>query len=54
MRKTLLGELSAEFAVSMILILFGCGVVAQVVTTPDGSLGDHDSIPLTGGTESHG
>jgi glycerol uptake facilitator protein len=28
----------------MILILFGVGVVAQVVTTPDGSLGDHDSI----------
>ena len=28
----------------MILILFGVGVVAQVVTAPDGSLGDHDSI----------
>jgi glycerol uptake facilitator protein len=28
----------------LILILFGCGVVAQVVTSPDGSLGDHDSI----------
>src|ERR687889_51722 len=44
MRKTLLGELSAEFAGTMILILFGVGVVAQVVTNPDGSLGDHDSI----------
>jgi glycerol uptake facilitator protein len=44
MRKTLLGELSAEFAGTMILILFGVGVVAQVVTSPDGSLGDHDSI----------
>ena len=32
MRKTLLGELSAEFAGTMILILFGVGVVAQVVT----------------------
>ncbi|MBC3190651.1 aquaporin family protein [Pseudonocardia sp. C8] len=41
---SLLGELSAEFAGTMILILFGCGVVAQVVTTPDGSNGDHDSI----------
>lgn len=27
----LVGELSAEFAGTMILILFGCGVVAQVV-----------------------
>jgi glycerol uptake facilitator protein len=38
------GELLAEFLGTMILILFGVGVVAQVVTTPDGSLGDHDSI----------
>jgi glycerol uptake facilitator protein len=28
----------------MILILFGVGVVAQVVTNPDGGMGDHDSI----------
>ncbi|GAA4158212.1 MIP/aquaporin family protein [Actinomadura keratinilytica] len=35
------GELSAEFAGTMILILFGAGVVAQVVA---GGLGDHDSI----------
>jgi glycerol uptake facilitator protein len=38
---TLAGELAAEFAGTMILILFGCGVVAQVVA---GGLGDHDSI----------
>jgi glycerol uptake facilitator protein len=35
------GELAAEFAGTMILILFGAGVVAQVVA---GGLGDHDSI----------
>ena len=28
----------------LILILFGCGVVAQVVDRADGALGDHDSI----------
>ncbi|WP_432092745.1 MIP/aquaporin family protein [Streptomyces sp. bgisy100] len=46
-RTGLFGELSAEFAGTMILILFGCGVVAQVVTgaiLADGALGDHDSI----------
>jgi len=37
----LLGELAAEFAGTMILILIGVGVVAQVV---GGDLGDHDSI----------
>jgi glycerol uptake facilitator protein len=37
----LTGELAAEFAGTMILILFGCGVVAQVVA---GGIGDHDSI----------
>jgi len=37
----MLGELAAEFAGTMILILFGVGVVAQVVA---GGLGDHDSI----------
>ncbi|GHB26552.1 aquaporin [Streptomyces clavifer] len=45
----MLGELSAEFVGTMILILFGCGVVAQVaaggaLTDPPGGLGDHDSI----------
>jgi glycerol uptake facilitator protein len=43
-KNSYLGELFAEFLGTMILILFGVGVVAQVVTTPDGSLGDHDSI----------
>jgi len=37
----LLGEMAAEFAGTMILILFGVGVVAQVVA---GGLGNHDSI----------
>ena len=37
----LLGELCAEFAGTMILILFGLGVVAQVVGA---NLGNHDSI----------
>ncbi|GAA3775820.1 MIP/aquaporin family protein [Streptomyces coacervatus] len=40
-RRGLVGELSAEFLGTMILILFGCGVVAQVVA---GGYGDHDSI----------
>lgn len=40
---SLRAELSAEFAGTMILILFGVGVVAQVVTS-DGAFGDHDSI----------
>ncbi|MFF2143300.1 MIP/aquaporin family protein [Kitasatospora sp. NPDC058190] len=39
--RRLLGELSAEFAGTMILILFGVGVVAQVVA---GGIGNHDSI----------
>ncbi|MFF9401842.1 MULTISPECIES: MIP/aquaporin family protein [unclassified Streptomyces] len=43
------GELAAEFAGTLILILFGCGVVAQVaaggaLTDPPGGLGNHDSI----------
>jgi glycerol uptake facilitator len=45
--RTLFGELCAEFAGTMILILFGCGVVAQVVIGNgvfDGGLGNHDSI----------
>jgi glycerol uptake facilitator protein len=35
------GELIAEFAGTMVLILFGVGVVAQVVAA---GIGDHDSI----------
>ncbi len=42
-RRTLTGELVAEFMGTMILILFGVGVVAQVVTS-EGAFGDHDSI----------
>ncbi|MFD1938209.1 MULTISPECIES: MIP/aquaporin family protein [Nonomuraea] len=37
----LLGELAAEFAGTLILILFGVGVVAQVAAA---GIGDHDSI----------
>jgi len=38
---TTLGEMTAEFFGTFVLILFGCGVVAQVVA---GGFGDHDSI----------
>ncbi|MDT7706587.1 MAG: glycerol uptake facilitator protein [Pseudonocardiales bacterium] len=44
MKNSLLGELSAEFLGTMILLLFGAGVVAQVITNPQGSLGNHNSI----------
>lgn len=37
----LIAEMAAEFAGTMILILFGVGVVAQVTA---GGIGDHDSI----------
>ena len=40
-QPSMLAELAAEFAGTMILILFGVGVVAQVVA---GGIGDHDSI----------
>ena len=46
-KNSLVGELSSEFAGTMILILFGCGVVAQVVTgggTAEGAVGEWDSI----------
>lgn len=43
LNRTLFGELVAEFAGTLILILFGLGVVAQVVTGK-GALGDHNSI----------
>ena len=39
--RGLVGELAAEFVGTLILILFGCGVVAQVVAA---GIGDHDSI----------
>jgi len=39
--RELIGELLSEFIGTMILILFGVGVVAQVVAA---NLGDHDSI----------
>jgi glycerol uptake facilitator protein len=39
--RGLVGEMSAEFAGTMILILFGVGVVAQVSA---GGIGNHDSI----------
>lgn len=39
--KGLVGELAAEFAGTLILILIGVGVVAQVVA---GGIGNHDSI----------
>ncbi len=47
-RSQLLGECSGEFFGTMLLILFGCGVVAQVVTggfpTTTGATGDYNSI----------
>ncbi|MEU8377938.1 MIP/aquaporin family protein [Streptosporangium sp. NPDC048865] len=39
--RGLVGELAAEFAGTMVLILFGVAVVAQVVAA---GIGDHDSI----------
>jgi glycerol uptake facilitator protein len=42
-KNSYIGELVAEFLGTMILILFGCGVVAQVVAGGS-TLGDHDSI----------
>ncbi|WP_270888372.1 MIP/aquaporin family protein [Pedococcus sp. 5OH_020] len=42
-RRTLVAEMAAEFAGTFLLILFGCGVVAQVVTSK-GTLGDHNTI----------
>ncbi|WP_375484390.1 MIP/aquaporin family protein [uncultured Jatrophihabitans sp.] len=45
----LLGALLAEFVGTMILILFGDGVVAQVNAATDGSLGGHDAIAWSWG-----
>lgn len=44
--RGLVGELSAEFAGTLILMLMGLGVVAQVVA---GGIGGHDSIAWTWG-----
>ena len=46
LRSTLAGELAAEFAGTLILVLFGVGVTAQVVA---GRLGNHDSIAWSWG-----
>lgn len=40
----LVGALSAEFVGTLVLMLFGDGVVAQVLSAKDGGLGGHDSI----------
>lgn len=45
-RRTLLAEVSSELVGTFILILFGTGVVAQVVA---GGIGDHDSIAWSWG-----
>ncbi|WP_222432153.1 aquaporin [Leekyejoonella antrihumi] len=50
-RRTLIGKCAAEFAGTFILILFGCGVVAQVVAGGS-SLGGHDSIAWAGASAS--
>lgn len=46
MRSNLVGEMCAEFIGTMIIILFGTAVVAQVVTTAgtDAPAGGHDAI----------
>ncbi|MDI5962159.1 MIP/aquaporin family protein [Streptomyces sp. SL13] len=48
-KPQLIREMSAEFLGTMVLLLFGAGVVAQVIaggalTSPKGGLGNHDSI----------
>ncbi len=42
-KRTLLGEMIAELLGTMVLILFGVGVVAQVVTS-DNAFGNHNAI----------
>ena len=52
MRKIpLVGELCAEFAGTMVMVLFGTAVVAQVVTTSGkkSPAGEHDAIAWTWG-----
>ena len=43
-RNTLIGEMSSEFLGTFTLIIFGCGVVAQVVLTPFHDAGGAQSI----------
>jgi glycerol uptake facilitator protein len=45
-RHGLVGELLAEFFGTAILILFGVGVVAQVVTQGKNDFGDHNAIAM--------
>lgn len=45
-RHGLVGELLAEFFGTAILILFGVGVVAQVVTQGENDFGDHNAIAM--------
>lgn len=47
-RTTLLGELSAEFLGTFVILIFGIGVVAQVVLY-GGDFGDYVVIPLAWG-----
>ncbi|HEX4117093.1 MAG TPA: MIP/aquaporin family protein [Solirubrobacteraceae bacterium] len=47
-RKTLAGELSAEFLGTFVILIFGIGVVAQVVLY-GGSFGDYTVIPFAWG-----
>ena len=51
MKNTLVGELCGEFAGTMIIILFGDAVVAQVVTTAGtkAPAGDHNAIGIVWG-----
>ena len=44
--RTLAGEMIAEFAGTMVLIVFGVGVVAQLIAA---ELGNHDSIAWSWG-----
>jgi glycerol uptake facilitator protein len=47
-RKTLVGELSAEFIGTFVILIFGIGVVAQVVLY-GGKFGDYTVIPFAWG-----
>jgi glycerol uptake facilitator protein len=47
-RETLLGELSAEYLGTFVILIFGIGVVAQVVLY-GGDFGDYMVIPFAWG-----